>query len=78
MKKYRCIKACVGQPFNKRHWQEGMIAEVEDTVKMDLSLFEPIVQYVEVPIEKESYSTMQKKQKDAIKPKTGFAKGRDV
>ena len=79
MKKYRCTSPCWQLIAGRRHWEEGMIAEVSDDFKMP-SMFELVgVEKYSEPVKEdvESFTTLQSKQKKSVRPKHGFASNID-
>lgn len=85
MKKYRVIQACVGRYFDRRFWEKDTVFEVEDSVDPnDESCFELVTDTsveptVTIPNSGvDTFSQLQKHQKAAVKPNSGFGKGLDL
>ena len=81
MKQCRCIRDCWMEFGGRRHWQQDMIATVEDDVNVP-EHFEVIgvsEKFVPPPVvdEMNTLSGIQAKQKELSSPKAGFAANLD-
>ena len=79
MKQCRCIRDCWMEFGGRRHWQQDMIATVEDDVNVP-EHFEVVGVQTFVPPTVDKMNTLsgiQEKQKELSSPKAGFASNID-